>query len=303
MKRPDFFLVGAPKCATTAMTDYLGQHPDIFLPSLREKDIPFFGEDLDLGGRRESMEEYLACYEPAQPSQRAGESCVWYLYSGTVPGELHEFSPDAQILAFLRNPVDLVYSLHTQLVYTQDEDVLDFEEALQAGQERQEGKRSTPVTGRVPQVSYFYMKIGEYVPHLTRYFEHFGRDQVSVFIYEDVRADTRAALDAVFEALGVNPDVPIDTRVINANQVARSGLVQRVIQTHPESLVRMFRAVTPARLHGKLYPAVARLNTRYETRDPMPLDLRERLQERFKPDVEELSQLLGRDLVAEWFTG
>jgi hypothetical protein len=285
------------------MTAYLGQHPDIFIPPLREKDVPFFGQDLDLGGDKESMEEYLGFYEPALPSQRAGEACVWYLYSETVPGELHDFSPDSQILAFIRNPVDLVYSLHSQLVYTQDEDVLDFEEALQVGQERQEGRRSTPVTGRVPQLSYFYMKMGEYVPHLARYLEHFGRDQVSVFIYEDIRNDTRAVLDKVFGVLGVDPDVPVDIRVINANQVARSSLAQRVIQTHPKSLVRMFRAVTPERLHGKLYPAVARLNTRYETRAPMAPELRQRLQERFRPDVEELSELLDRDLVAEWFAG
>jgi hypothetical protein len=126
MKRPDFFLVGAPKCATTAMTDYLSQHPDIYIPRLREKDVPFFGRDLDLGSRRESLEEYLSFYQDASPSQRAGEACVWYLYSEYAAEELRAFAPDAQILVFLRNPVDLVHSLHTQLVYTQDEDVLDF---------------------------------------------------------------------------------------------------------------------------------------------------------------------------------
>ena len=28
MRTPDFFIVGAPKCGTTAMNDYLKQHPE-----------------------------------------------------------------------------------------------------------------------------------------------------------------------------------------------------------------------------------------------------------------------------------
>ncbi|MGI0040227.1 MAG: sulfotransferase, partial [Nitrososphaera sp.] len=42
MRKPDFFIVGAPKCGTTAIQYYLGQHPDIFLP---DKEMDFFGSD------------------------------------------------------------------------------------------------------------------------------------------------------------------------------------------------------------------------------------------------------------------
>ena len=44
MRKPDFFIVGAPKSGTTAMADYLGQHPDIFMPE--NKDSNTFGSDL-----------------------------------------------------------------------------------------------------------------------------------------------------------------------------------------------------------------------------------------------------------------
>ena len=42
MRRPNFFIVGAPKCGTTAMNDYLKQHPDIYIPA--KKEITFFGK-------------------------------------------------------------------------------------------------------------------------------------------------------------------------------------------------------------------------------------------------------------------
>lgn len=39
MKKPDFFLVGAPKCGTTAMCDYLDQHPEICFSSIKESTL------------------------------------------------------------------------------------------------------------------------------------------------------------------------------------------------------------------------------------------------------------------------
>ncbi|MBI3756314.1 MAG: sulfotransferase, partial [Deltaproteobacteria bacterium] len=40
MKKPNFFIVGAPKCGTTAMYEYLKQHPEIFMPE--DEKEPFY---------------------------------------------------------------------------------------------------------------------------------------------------------------------------------------------------------------------------------------------------------------------
>jgi len=44
MLQPSFFIVGAPKCGTTALCKYLDQHPDIFIPKLKE--LHYFDTDL-----------------------------------------------------------------------------------------------------------------------------------------------------------------------------------------------------------------------------------------------------------------
>ena len=56
MKKPDFFIVGAPKCGTTAMDEYLRQHPDIFMSA---KELHFFGKDLCFTLPRISKKSYL----------------------------------------------------------------------------------------------------------------------------------------------------------------------------------------------------------------------------------------------------
>ena len=58
-KRPSFFIIGAPKCGTTSLNEYLAQHPQI---GMAEKEIHFFGKDLGIGREAETEEEYLSFF-------------------------------------------------------------------------------------------------------------------------------------------------------------------------------------------------------------------------------------------------
>src|ERR1051325_3379611 len=107
-RRPDFFIVGAPKCGTTAMNGYLRQHPQIFMPE--RKDITYFGTDLKFERSRISYDEYISLFQDANDALRIGESSVWYMYSKTAAEEIKSFSPSASIIVMLRNPVDMLYA-------------------------------------------------------------------------------------------------------------------------------------------------------------------------------------------------
>ena len=95
MVKPDFFIVGAPKCGTTALHSYLRTHPQVFMPE--DKDRCYFGSDL-IVGKRLSKEAFFARYDLYDAQKRVGESCVHYLCSRTAPGEIKAFAPDAQII-------------------------------------------------------------------------------------------------------------------------------------------------------------------------------------------------------------
>src|SRR5687768_11853389 len=89
MGKPNFFIVGAPKCGTTAMNDYLNQHPAIFMAT---KELHYFGRDLKLKNKI-SEAEYLKHFTNAGNKKIIGEASVWYLYSKTAAHEIKSFSP------------------------------------------------------------------------------------------------------------------------------------------------------------------------------------------------------------------
>jgi hypothetical protein len=91
VRKPDFFIVGAPKCGTTAMQDYLSQHPEIYMSKARE--LHFFGSDLRFSYERPGEVEYLSYFESATNEKRVGEASVWYLYSKQAAGEIKELNP------------------------------------------------------------------------------------------------------------------------------------------------------------------------------------------------------------------
>src|SRR5882672_1680365 len=112
MRKPDCFIVGAPRCGTTAMYTYLGQHPEIFMSARKEPH--FFGTDLSSPALVRDEQQYLSLFAKAQNEKRAGEASVFYLYSQRAAREIHAFCPSARIIIMLRNPVEMMYSLHSR---------------------------------------------------------------------------------------------------------------------------------------------------------------------------------------------
>ncbi len=74
---PDFFIVGHPKCGTTALYEMLRRHPQIFMPALKEP--AFFATDLRSRFQRKgtgplpvTLEQYLALFDAATPRAAGG---------------------------------------------------------------------------------------------------------------------------------------------------------------------------------------------------------------------------------------
>src|SRR5947199_2572083 len=74
---PDFFIVGHLKCGTTALYEMLRQHPQIYMPDVKEPSF-FVPEIL---ARERTLDSYLGLFEAAAPQQRAGEASPTYLWS------------------------------------------------------------------------------------------------------------------------------------------------------------------------------------------------------------------------------
>ena len=143
MTKPNFFIIGAPKCGTTALSEYLREHPNIYMCTPKEPH--YFDYDFEQYREVETLDEYLGLFEAATTEHIAiGEASACYLYSSVALEDIYQFAPQAKIIVMLRNPVDLAYSYHSQLLYASDENVPDFEQAWRLQDIRREGKKIPP---------------------------------------------------------------------------------------------------------------------------------------------------------------
>ena len=291
MRRPDFFIVGAPKCGTSALTHCLNQHPEIFMPAGR--DPTYFGSDL-YKENSPSLSDYLSFFERAGGSRRVGETSVWYLYSRRAAAEIQAFDPGARIIIMVRNPVDKMYSHHSQLVYSGNEDIVDFKAALEAEPYRREGLRMPPTNHRPEGL--LYRDAARLAGQVERYLNVFGREGVHVVVYDDFYDDAPATYRRVLEFLGVSPDFEPGFAVVNPNKRTRSKALRSFLQEPPETMRSMTKSVLPGPVRYKVKELARRLNTRYEPRPPMDPELGRRLRREFALEVESLGGLLDRDL-------
>lgn len=293
-RRPDFFIVGAPKAGTTAMYSYLRAHPDLYLPE--RKELRYFGRDLEIHDRRTlSEDEYLAHFAQARPDQLIGTAYVWYLYSRLAAAEIARFAPAAKIMVMLRDPVDMLHALHGEHLSNGNEDIRDFTAALDAEHDRREGRR-IPAHAHLPQ-GLLYSEVPRYVAQLQRYFDAFGRDSVHVIIYDDFASDTPGEYAAALRFLGVSDDVaPQGFEVVNAAKRTRSEWLRHFLARPPETPRRLVRAMVPRTARQALYRQAQRLNMAPSTRPSMTAETRARLGRAFADEVARLESLLGRDL-------
>ena len=292
MRRPDFFIVGAPKCGTTALNIYLREHPQVFMSP--RKEAHHFGTDIYSPRWARGEAEYLALFAGARAEKRVGEASVWQLFSQRAAREIKAFEPHAQIIIMLRNPTEMIYSLHSERLYSVSEDITDFAAALAAEPDRRRGLRLPaypyPVEGLI------YRDVGKYTAQVARFFNEFGRERVRVIIYDDFKRDAAAEFRATCEFLDVDAGFRPETKVINSNKRIRSRRVLSWIDSPPPFIRRLGAPLTPRNARHWVLRKIRRANTSYEPRAPMSEGLRRELQAEFAPEVERLSELLGRDL-------
>jgi hypothetical protein len=278
------------------MYRWLAAHPEVFVPV---KEIHYFGEDLAHRRPPVSEERYRSLFAEAGVAHRAvGDVAVWYLMSESAAEEIHAFNPDARIIVMLRRPDDMLYSLHSQLVYSGEEDRTDFEAALDAEPERAQGRSIPESTHKgleaPPTECLLYSRVASFADQVERYQQRF--EHVHVVLHDDIKADAAEVYRGVLDFLGVEPTFSPDFSVVNPNTKAKSQLARKLIQG---VWFGPLRSVVPASLRSvgrRGLESLQALNTQTAPRPPLDAHLRQRLQKQLGPDIERLASLIGRDL-------
>jgi hypothetical protein len=305
---PDFFVVGHPKCGTTALHQMLKLQPEIFVPDSKEP--WFFAEELHMRtpprpeGTPRTLSEYADWFAAARPGQRVGDATAYYLWSRTAATNIAAVNPAARIVAILREPASFLRSLHLQLLEVYTEVEPDFSRAMELEGKRREGSS-------VPRYTYFpqmllYSEFVRYAEQLQRFYAVFPAEQVKVLIYDDFRADNDGTLRDVCRFLGVDDYRPGVTVEANPTVRPRSQRVNELV--HAVSVGRgpvshavkgAIKAVTPEQARKRALRALKRRAVFAPPREPDPAVMR-RLRLRYRDEVVAAGEFLGRDLVTLW---
>jgi len=298
-RAPDFFIVGAPKCGTTALSEYLRQHPDVFLSTPKEPF--FFCEDFTGVRRPRTWDAYRRLFRRAPEGAIAGEASAMYLYSEVAIANIRRRCPGARLIALFRNPVDLAQAFHSEMVYGQNEDELDFVRAWDLQADRRKGVRLPPQAWEPRFLQ--YRAVASLGSQLERLLSVFPADQVLTLLFDDYVRDTAGAYERVLAFLGVAPDGRREFPAVNENKRIRRRGLARWTQRPPAAISRAVasakRAVGLERVH--LLGPLRRANLERTPREPLPTDFRRRLIGEFDGEIELLARLLRRDL-SSWRT-
>ena len=289
---PDFFLVGAPRSGTTAVCNYLRAHPEVFVCSPKEP--TFFGRDL-VPKRFPTLESYRALFANTGNAKRAGDGSVAYLASDYAAEEIWAFNPSAAIVMILRDPVEMMHSLHLKHYLMGIEPCRNLEDALAAEPGRLSDGAGVPA-GVCPKVIALRHR-ATYSPQVKRFLDRFGRQQVKVFRFEEMQANPSAVFQEICRFLSVRDDVSPAAVPHNVGRQVKHARWHEFLTRAPRWAQKLARLALPVpSLRARLQQQLVRRNQHAGKPTPISAELRCRLKQEFASEIDELSRLTGWDL-------
>jgi hypothetical protein len=288
---PNLFIVGAMKAGTSSLHEYLNQHPQIFMSRMKEPQyfaphITRWGQHWGQGALfpEPGIDWYLKLFSEAGDAKYAGESSVSYTARPWVVDcemRIHKFNPMAKIIYLMRDPIERAISHYWHFVVDGRED----RDMLVAFQRREE-----------------YVTRSDYAMQLRPYLKTFGHEQVFTLTLENLQNDPNGVFRRLFTWMGVNPDVPIDTR--ERFNVSQNVVLQtRRHRVFLDTTLKHWRWKRLERLLPKIIPAWMRRLT-YLSVDKNAVDCRlaiEYLRPILQDRTKALTDTLGRRF-PEWTT-
>jgi hypothetical protein len=206
--RVDFVVAGVQKAGTTAIHDFLAQHPQIAL--LRDQALHFFDKEEHFAGNP----DYRILHGNFRLGWRwrtAGEVTADYLYYPRALERIAAYNPQIKIVVSLRDPTERAFS-QWNMRREKNHEPLEFVAALKRDQELgiSNGPRGNA-----------YIARSLYSPQLNKVFTLFPRQQILLLKYENIRSDPAALVNQVCDFLGVERRSGLKNKQRNVGSYSR----------------------------------------------------------------------------------
>ncbi|HZP44899.1 MAG TPA: sulfotransferase domain-containing protein [Candidatus Binataceae bacterium] len=276
---PDVIVAGVPRSGTTWLHEVLQGH--VGLP-YGIKETHFFTVNYDLG-----LDWYRRHFADCPPDRPVVEVAPIYFDSSEAAERIRRDIPHCRIVCSFRDPIDRMYSHYRYLRRAGFIGKRTFEQAMAA----QEQWADQP--GNI-------LNYTRYGTHFRRWLELFGRERVLAVVYEDLVADPQTYLNTVTDFIGAARIDLASSKVSGVDRInaADHALGKPHLLRRARRLERWLNRRQMYRTLKPLWPVVRFIAGRAGDFEPPSPETIAMLRERFRPEVEMLEELTGRDFTA-----
>ena len=305
---PDFFIIGAAKSGTTSLYGILDQHPQIFMPRIKEPEF-FARDDLYACG----IESYATAFAEARPGQLVGEASTIYTLSPLFPetaARIHRHAPRAKLVYIMREPVSRAYSFYVQIIKNYQNVTRDyavhrsFEEFVEPEARSGAAPRErvfSSANAHLPDDPDLCLAGSHYPMQIEAYLKHFHPSQILFLKFEDFVADRVGAMARITDFLGVGqvPEAVFATqgatRNVAADHFAKVGELRAVDRLKSAAgPLWTLRTLLPRRLRDRARGLACGMGgSAAHEPPPMRHETKDRLMARFTADRPRLAELTG----------
>lgn len=291
---PTFLIIGAAKAGTTTVFDLLKQHPQVFLPFVKEP--MFFSHD---DNYCKGLDWYSQTYFKGSKLVPArGEATPHYLYWSEKTAHRIRVAyrdRDVKLVVVLRDPVTRAYSWYGNMLKDGTEP-LSFEEALEIEEARI--KENYFELHRTGSMQYGYFRGGCYASLLQPFLDLFPRRDFHFILQEDIIENHRAMTSDLLKFIGVDPGIDIDQVRSNPASMPKSKALHKWLR-QPGRLKDYLKKIIPFEMRYKLKVRVMNSNLKSTKIPEMDLETKTKLKERYRNEVVKLQTIIDRDL-SKW---
>ncbi len=281
---PNFMIVGAPKAGTTSLYHYLSQHPEVFMSNPKELNFFSYEEILEQGlyyddFKIDNLDKYKDLFVQAKGKKAIGEASVSYLFYPKTPRKIKEIIPNAKIIILLREPTSRAFS-HYLMDFKLGLVDVTFDDIVY------KREKDTKLDLFYQQ----YISLGFYYEQVKRYIDIFGKEQVKIYLQDNLEDDSVDVATGVYDFLAVDSSFqPKTNQKHNVFFAPKSKIVGKIYKSSFRSLIS---SVLPQRIKEKI------IDILFEKKQKPKMSERTKkyLYDIYRDDIINLEKFIGVDL-------
>lgn len=295
---PNLFIVGAPKCGTTALAQYLNDHGGVAVSDPKEPGFWGSAQAIDANGKKyRSIGSYLKLFSHMQNMPWRCDASTNILASASAIDDIEKATlGEARYIVMLRNPADLVFSLYREERYAMNEDETNIRIAWELQEARRRGDR---IPARCSDPSKLqYREIACLGSQLERLLGRVERSRVHIVVLDDMRVDSRRVYVGVLKFLNLADDGRKNFEPVNTAKMHRYPKLAALVWRPPlylRPLISCARSIARViGLRGIRAALIFKLTEHDKKPASMDASFYRYLQREFAEEVSLLEKNLGR---------